>query len=274
MDEKTLNKLLREPKEKDWFDFKESLKLYQADGRLAEKQRDELLKDILGLANGNSHIIRKTKYLIIGADNEKFDEKRMRLLHDVDYKIPEQSDLVKWLNSAASPVVIGLESELVPFQGVNLWVITIPPTFELHETTRELNASGHFQKHVVFMRRDEHTEPASVREGITIQQLKHVFRQEIANPSASWVGAIAGGVVAFIIGGVKVREAQLPPILTERIVQWLVTGLGIFFGANIGWFTREWNETRYAWRYMTLQKRVLLIAFILITIGILYFIYR
>lgn len=58
---------------------------------------DELLKDILGLANGNSHFIRKTKYLIIGADNENFDEKGMRVLHDVDYKIPEQSDLVKWL---------------------------------------------------------------------------------------------------------------------------------------------------------------------------------
>jgi len=274
MDEKTLNKILHEPKEKDWFDFKSTLKLYQSDGKLAEKQRDELLKDILGLANGNSHIIRKTKYLIIGADNEKFDEKGMRVLHNVDYKIPEQSDLVKWLISAASPAVVGLETELVPFQGSNLWVITIPPTFELHETTRELNASGHFQKHVVFMRRDEHTEPASVREGITIQQLKHIFRQEIANPSASWVGAIAGGVVAFIIGGAKIREAQLPPILTERIVQWLFTGSGIFFGANIGWFTREWNETRYAWRYMTLQKRVLLIAFVLITVGVLYFIYR
>lgn len=274
MDEKTLSKILREPKEKDWFDFKESLKLYQADGRLVEKQRDELIKDILGLANGNSHIIRKTKYLIIGANNEKFDEKGMRVLHDVDYKIPEQSDLVKWLISAAFPAVIGFESERVPFQGVNLWVITIPPTFELHETTRELNASGHFQKHVVFMRRDEHTEPASVREGITIQQLKHVFRQEIANPSASWVGAIAGGVVAFIIGGAKVREAQLPPIFTERIVQWLFTGLGVFFGASIGYFSREWNETRYAWRYMTWRARFLLIALLLIMIAIIYVINR
>jgi hypothetical protein len=274
MDEKLLTRLLRDRNEQDWFDFKESLKLYQADGKLVEKQRDELLKDILGLANGNSHIIRKTKYLVIGADNEKFDEKGMRVLHNVNYKVPSQSDLVKWLNSAASPAVVGIETELVSYQESNLWVISIPPTFELHETTRELNASGHFQKHVVFMRRDEHTEPASVREGITIQQLKYVFRQEIANPSASWVGAIAGGVVAFIIGGAKVREAQLPPLLTERIVQWLFTGLGIFFGANIGWFTREWNETRYAWRYMTLQKRLILIVFVLITIGILYFIYR
>jgi hypothetical protein len=127
MDEKLLATLLRERAEKDWFDFKGSLRLYQSDGKLVEKQRDELLKDILGLANGNSHIIRKTKYLIIGADNDKFDEKGMRILHNVDYKIPEQSDLVKWLISAASPAVVGLESELASFQGSNLWVITIPP---------------------------------------------------------------------------------------------------------------------------------------------------
>lgn len=274
MDEKLLKKLLCERKEQDWYDFKEKLKLYQSDGKLVEQQRDELIKDILGLANGNSHIIRKTKYLIIGADDEKFDEMGMRVLHSVNYRIPEQSDLVKWLISAVSPAVVGLASELVRFQGSILWVITIPPTFELHETTRELNASGQFQKHVVFMRRDEHTAPASVREGITIQQLKHVFRQEIANPSASWVGAIAGGVVAFIIGGAKIREAQLAPILTERIVQWLFTGLGIFFGANIGWFMREWNETRYAWRYMTLGKRLMLFIVVLIMVGILYFINR
>jgi hypothetical protein len=274
MEEKLLNKLLQEPKEKDWFDFKRSVKLYQSDGKLVEKQRDELLKDILGLANGNSYIIRKTKYLLVGVDDSEFDKSGTRVLYNVDYKVPELSELAKWLSSASSPAIVGLECALVPFQGVNLWVITIPPTFELHETTRELNASGHFHKHVVFMRQDEHTVPASVRDGITIQQRKQLFRQEISNPSASWVGAIAGGVVAFIIGGAKINSVEITPPLTERIVRWLFIGLGIFFGANIGYFTREWNETRYAWRYMTLRKRILLIAFVLIMITALYFIYR
>jgi hypothetical protein len=61
MEEKLLRKLLHETKEEDWFDFKSIIKLYQSDGKLVEKQRDELLKDILGLANGNSHITRKTR---------------------------------------------------------------------------------------------------------------------------------------------------------------------------------------------------------------------
>jgi hypothetical protein len=272
MDEKLLTRLLRERKEQDWFDFKGSLKLYQADGKLVEKQRDELLKDILGLANGNSHIIRKTKYLVIGADNDKFDEKGIRILHNVDYKIPEQSDLVKWLNSVASPAVVGLESELIPFQGSNLWVITIPPTFELHETSRELNASGHFQKHAVFMRRDEHTEPASVREGITIQQLKHIFRQEIANPSSWQIGAIVGGIVGFIVGSAKIREAQITPAISEGFLQLILIILGIFFGISIGWIARQLNEIRYDWRYMTLKNRIAFIVLILVMLVIYYLI--
>lgn len=182
MDEKQLQKLLRETKEQDWFDFKAKLKLYQSDGKLVDKQRDELIKDILGLANGNSHIIRKNKYLIIGVDNEKFDENGYRVLYDVDYIVPSQSDIARWLSSACSPRIVGLVCHRIPIQGVNLFVITIPPTFDLYETTRELNASSHFNKYTVFMRQDENTVPASVRDGITIQQLKHLYRQEAKIP--------------------------------------------------------------------------------------------
>ncbi len=48
IDEKLLTKLLQEPKEKDWFDFKAKLKLYQSNGKLVEQQRDEFLKIFSG----------------------------------------------------------------------------------------------------------------------------------------------------------------------------------------------------------------------------------
>jgi hypothetical protein len=261
---KLLEKLLREKKEQDWFDFKSALKLYQSDGKLIEKQRDELLKDILGLANGNSNIIRKTKYLIIGVDDEKFDENGMRVLHDVDYKIPDQSELIIWLKNVASPALVEIESELIPFGEVNLWVITIQPTFDIHETTRELNAKGHFQKHVVFMRRDQHTEPASVREGVTIQQRKQLYRQEISNPPAGWIGAIAGGIVALFIGNAKITASQTNIDAVGWILQVLFAALGIFFGWAIGFFAKQWNETRYDWRYMRFWQRVIFVAVIVI----------
>lgn len=92
------------------------MKLYQSDGKLAEKTRDELIKDIVGLANGNSHIVRKTKYLIIGVDDLVFDEKDYRKLHNVDYKVPPHNDLVKWLSAACSPVIVGLESDLLAYR--------------------------------------------------------------------------------------------------------------------------------------------------------------
>jgi hypothetical protein len=255
--------LLKESKEQDWFDFKSNLKWYQSDGKLVERHRDELIKDILGMANGNSQITRKTKYLIIGADDKKFDENGFRVLYDVDYKVPSQSDLAKWLYSACSPAIVGLECELVGFQKVNLFIISIPPTFELHETTRELNAAGHYQKHVVFMRQDEHTVPASVRDGVTIQNLKHVYRQEISNPSSVWIGVLTGGIAGFILGAAKIRSPQIEPPLSDSLAQFIFTCLGVFLGGWIGWSSRQLNEIRYDWRYLTWRQRITLVVVIL-----------
>lgn len=266
MNNNLLYKLLYEKKEKDWFDFKRKLEIYQSDGKPVDKQRDELLKDILGLANGNSYIIRKTKYLIIGADDKKFDGNGMRVLYDVDYKIPDQNELIVWLKNAASPALVEIESELIPFGEVNLWIITIQPTFDIHETTRDLNAKGHFQKHVVFMRRDQHTEPASVREGVTIQQRKQLYRQEISNPPAGWIGAIAGGIVALFIGNAKITASQTDIEAAGWIIQVLFAALGIFFGWVTGFVAKQWNETRYDWRYMRFWQKITLIFIVLIAI--------
>lgn len=271
MNEKLLQKFLQERKEQDWYEFKSSLKLYQSEGKLVDRQRDELLKDILGLANGNSHTIRKTKYLIIGADNEKFDKDGQRILHSVDYKVPTQSELAAWLKSACSPAVVGLECEIVEFDQTNLFIITIPPTFDLHETTRELvTPSGTFQKYVVFMRQDEHTVSASVRDGVTIQQLKHLFRQEIANPPSILIGALAGGIVGFVIGTAKLKITQSTLPLSDPIVQIFFTILGVFFGFITGSVIKELNATRYDWRYMTWRQKT---AFLMLFLGLVIFSY-
>lgn len=275
MDEKQLKKLLHEPKEQDWFDFKAKLKLYQSDGKPANLQRDEFIKDILGLANGNSHIIRKTKYLIVGVDDKEFDENGMRVLHNVDYKVPSQSELVQWLSSACSPVVIGLECELVPFQGINLLVITIPPTFDLHETTHELvTPKATFQKHTVFMRQGEHTIPASVRDGVTIQQLKHLHRQEIANPPSIWIGALVGGIISFIFSSAMIKALPADLRISEIFARIVIIAAGVFFGGTTGWAAKTFNETRYDWRYMTWWQRITLIIFLTVLAIVLLIMYR
>jgi hypothetical protein len=271
MDDKLLKELLNNKKEEDRLEFKQRLEIYQSDGKISDFKRDEMIKDILGLANGNSHIIRETKYLIVGADNSKFDDNGIRALHDVSYGVPAQSEIIKWLNSACSPAIVGLECDIYPFNGVNLFIIVIPPTFDIHETTRELNASGHFNKYTVFMRQDEHTVPASVRDGITIQRLKHLHRQEVANPSAGWLGAVIGGIVTLLLWGGESKITQTNSNLSISAIRIVAGSIGAFLGAEIGWLVQEFNSTRYAWRYWTNWKRLGFVVSMFILGTIIYF---
>jgi hypothetical protein len=266
MDEKLLKKLLHEHNEQDWFDFKSRLELYSL-GKLIPQRRDELIKDILGMANGNTHIIRKTKYIIVGADNEKFDEQGMRILHDIEYQLPSQSLVMQWLSSVCTPVVVGITCEQIVFQEKNLFVVTIPPTFDLHETTRELTAKGQFHKNTVFMRQDEHTVPASVRDGVSIQQLKHLHRQEIANPPSIIIGALSGGIVALLFSSSIAESISATVAVSENFIQAVVTIVGLFFGAETGWVAKTLNETRYDWRYMNRKQRITILFFGSISFG-------
>jgi hypothetical protein len=264
---KNLRKFLRLANEEDWLEFKAKKKLFNADGKLEVKARDEFIKDILGLANGNSHIIRKTKYLIIGVDDSKFDDSGERVRHLIDYRLPLQSEIAKWLKDACTPAVVGISCSNVEYKDDQLFVITIPPTFDLHETSRELvTPGGNFQKFTVFMRHDEHTVPASVRDGITIQEIKHLHRQEIANPPSILIGALVGGFVAFIIAGAKIEVLRQTVSYSDNLLKSIFTGIGILFGVFTGWNVKQLNEVRYDWRYISWRQRVLLIGFLLIMV--------
>lgn len=261
MDEKLLRKLLKYKTEPDWLDFKRKLKLYNAEGKLANEQdRDELIKDILGLANGNTHIIRKTKYLIIGADDGEFTEDGMRVLHDVDYKVPTQSQVNQWVNDACTPAVVGIECDFKEIAGKKLYIITIPPTFELHEIIRDLKAQRHHSRHTVFMRKGEHTEAASVRDGIAIQQLKLLHRQETLNPPTIVFGALMSAVIALAFWDMGYRTPQLEqyPPLVRIMFQIFVVILGGFLGGYAGWAYREFKTIQYDWRYLSIRQKILM----------------
>ncbi len=270
MGESTLIRILKSKKEEDSFDFKQKLKLYQADGKVSEYQRDELIKDILGLANGNGQIVRQTKYLIIGADDKQFDEQGMRVLYNVDYPVPPQSDVIKWVNSACSPAIVGVQCGTQIINGASLFVIAIPPTFDIHETTRELNASGHFNKYTVFMRQDEHTVPASVRDGVAIEKLKHMYRHEVANPSAVWLGAIIGAIISLVFWTAGYNSKDVDSDLLNIIGRIVIITVGAFGGAEMGWISQLWRTTRYDWRYMTSRQKIGFVAFVIVLVLLVY----
>ncbi|MEW6028375.1 MAG: helix-turn-helix domain-containing protein [Chloroflexota bacterium] len=271
MDEKLLRSLLRQKDEMDWFDFKRKWKLYDSNDALNTEERDELIKDILGFANGNSGIVRKTKYLVIGADDKQFDENGSRVTYSVDYRVPSQSDITKWVNAACNPSVVGIECDFATIDDKKLYVITIPPTFDLHETIRELNAKKKFSKFAVFMRQDEHTVLASVRDGIIIQQLKAVFRQEIANPPAILFGAIIGATIAVMFYGAGYSATGMLEGTLRVLAKSLVAIIGAGLGAEAGWIFREWNTLRYDWRYWSRQKKAKVVIAITITFVIIAF---
>lgn len=264
-------KWLQEPTEKNWLEFKSEYKLFTSEGNVADKAKDEFIKDILGLANGNSQIIRKTKYLIIGVDDSKFGENHERLIHNIDYPIPTQNDISIWLKDSCTPAIAGIECKELNYTDSKILVIIIPPTFNLHETARDLIASsGRFHKYTVFMRQDENTVPASVRDGITIQQLKFLHRQEISNPRSIFIGLMVGGIISWITANAMVNAKDLPVQFSDKLIISTLTFVGVLMGAMIGLIMQQFNDIRYSLRYMTWRNRILFVSSLLIMFAIIY----
>jgi len=267
VDEKYINSLLRNKVENDRIEFKNRWNIFDSRGKVVDIERNEMIKDILGLANGNGTNIKDNKYLIIGVENDRFDENGMRVIHNVDYKVPSQSEITKWVNDASNPSVVGIKSEYVSIEGKKIFVVTIPPTFDLHELTRDLSAKGKFKRFTVFMRQDEHTVPASVRDGVTIQELKHLYRREIINPTAilscSIVGAISSMMFYFAGNNAKLIISDN----NKTFVSLFIGLIGGLLGAEAGWIFREWNSLRFTWPFWPWRKKVLFVIFVILTIA-------
>ncbi len=254
--EEWFHEILTMTHETDCIELKRELNLFVNEKRIDKSKRDEFIKDILGLTNGNCYNTRFTKYLIIGVDNNKEDNKE-RFIHPIVYKLPSQSEISTWLKGACTPVITGIECKEFNYQNKKLFVISIPSSFYLHETTRELKTDKTtFQKNTVFMRQDEHTTTASVSDGITIQQRKHLFRQEVKNLPTPTLGIIIGGIVAFIIGKANISFVRNTMDVPNNLLLGLLTLLGVFFGYSISWISQQFLMASYDWRYFSSKQKI------------------
>ena len=78
-------------------------------------QRDECVKDIVALANGNISIVGETAHLILGVDNE-VDSVGQRTYHDVGVAIhlgTWRDRLVDILRSACTPPISNVSCEII-----------------------------------------------------------------------------------------------------------------------------------------------------------------
>lgn len=140
-------------------------------------QWDEFIKDILALANGNIGTAEQAGVLVIGADDKLLPD-GTRQLHDASYLQLTPQQILAKVNSACDPPIPDIQCEHVLLDAKNIFVITIPPTPYVHETTRQLEktkaaedeTTGRFIKSLpdktytartAFVRRNEDIFPAT-----------------------------------------------------------------------------------------------------------------
>lgn len=238
-----------------------------SDQAVRSKQRDELIKDILSLANGNAATVDQKGYLVIGAD-DKLQADGSRMLYDADPAGWSPQRILQLVNSACAPPLHDIEVEMVEVNDKRIIVITVWPTPHLHETTRELiTPQAMFNKHVVFIRHSENIGIASVRERDAIAKLKQVHSTDTKKAPPVKFGALVGGIVgAFMVGAAVSQDKSNLPSRTE-LARKLFAGsiLGTPLGMLIGWIFSGFVEVKYEWHFLSNRKRLALFS-----IGLIY----
>ncbi len=233
MDSQMVGRLLQRP-ESATLEFKR--KFYDIDaanGEAKKRQRCEMVKDILSLANGNANVAGETAYLIIGAD-DALDDEGNRALFDIGALEVKSQRLLKIVNAYCEPPLQDLLCESVEIEGARLLVITIPPSPHLHETTQKLETpSQTYSPYMVFVRHDEDVALASAREREAIAQLKRLRYHEAQNAPPVEFGAALGAV--FIGNAMSNHLVETTGKKDLRPIGWLIGGLlGALAGGSMG----------------------------------------
>lgn len=245
-DEDTLLEFKEEPY---WIDHE--------DKSTKSRQRDELIKDILALANGNSIDAGETAYLIIGAGNKRNSD-GYRDLYDVRDNFLSERRILDIVNNACAPALEDVLSELIEIDGKWLTAITIKPSPHLYETTRKLEPSttrGSFTEYVVFVRHNESVKVASSKERDAITKVKRLRFNELRNPPAIPFGLAVGAT----IGGLSV--AAFGEKITGRKEGKIVGGVvGALFGGGLGGLMgnafKDVIEIRANWHKIPNERRL------------------
>ncbi len=175
MDCQQLRQLIRQP-EGLKLDFKRELhKLKHSDKDYAKQQRDEFIRDILSLTNGNVNTAEQKGYLIIGVGDELRPD-GTRDLFDVSNPLNPKQILPR-VNSACDPPIPDVHCETVEIDGKNIFVVSIPPSPHLHRTRRDLTTpSKTYPAGTVFIRRNEEIFPATPEEcDVILREKERVF---------------------------------------------------------------------------------------------------
>ncbi|MFN8382083.1 MAG: putative DNA binding domain-containing protein [Anaerolineales bacterium] len=231
------------------------------DETVKKGQRDELIKDILSLANGNSITAGDTAYLIIGAENTKNND-GIREIQNVEH-ILNTRRILDIINPSCSPKLEELDAYAVELEGKQLNLIVINPSPHLYETTRKLNpttAKDPFTEYTVFVRHNESIRVASGRERDAIAKLKKVRFNEANNPSPEPFGAVVGAT----IGGLSFGAAAEKILGKKEGARTAGTIAGALFGGSIGFMFgntfKNMVEIRRGWNRSTPEQNFIAVV--------------
>lgn len=272
MDTKTLLELLRK-KESSTLEFKQELYLLNdKNPETKKRQKNELIKDVLALANGNSITAGDKAYLIIGADND-FNSNGERNLYDVGEHSITSKQILDIVNNACEPALEDIICEQHRVHDKRILLIIVPPTPHLHETIFRLETpSTTYSEHTAFVRHNEGVAIASQRERDSIIQLKRFRFSESSNPPADIFGAIIGGsmggLMAYTVSSNYEKITHYDSV-TKKNKSLGFVGLitGGIVGGSIGSSYKNFYQIRSGWNRVPPAMRLPLIS---ITISFVY----
>jgi hypothetical protein len=271
MTSEELRRLLRQ-QEGPTLDFKrEWYKIDDPNADTQNRQRDELIKDVLALANGSTNTAGEVARLVIGVD-ESLNGEGERDICGADglgEPLKLRKRILQMIEKACDPALEDLELEIVSLDGKGILVITIPPSPHLYETTRKLNTSkSTYNEHVVFMRRGESNGIASAKERAAISQLKRIRFNELRNappiPFGAAIGAIVGGLLSIALADKTFGTA--PGRLTGFVIGAVLFGL---IGAGIGSFYRDFVSTINMWPRLSRPVQLIIALFLVVAVVVL-----
>lgn len=164
MNEFELRKILRQP-EGPKLEFKQSFyQINASDPGLRNREWGELVKDILALANGNIGFASQKGYLIIGV-SESLDSSGNRSLHSCEQVTIDKQQILRKVNGYCNPPLSNIDIDHIDIDNCEIIVITIPVTYDLHETIKDLQTKSRvFPERVAFIRRGDDVCNASQQE--------------------------------------------------------------------------------------------------------------
>lgn len=233
----TPDELLRliNQRESPSLEFKRELhRIFDPDKNIQKRHRDEFIRDLLSLANGNTTTAGEKAYLIIGVE-DAYEPDKGREVRGITGRTPAQREILSIIRPASEPPVEDLVCETVEIESKQVFVITIFPSPHVHETTRNLSpVDGKFySEYVIFMRSGDSIQIASTKERQAIQDVKAFRYADSTKGNPVIVGGIVGSIVGGSVANTYSAKEELPSF--QRGVVSIIWGLlGGLFGAVIG----------------------------------------